>query len=88
MSLLVNVFNFFLVFVVAGMAYIEYRETKNRMFLFLATGFAFLGVGHLSRVVDFTQFLGELPLIAISTIGYLVIIYGTYSQSKIYKIIR
>jgi hypothetical protein len=88
MALLFDVLNFFLAMVVASMAYVEYKITKDRMFLYLAAGFAFIVVSHLTAVLQLVMDLGDAPGVVLSFAGYLIVIYGIYSQSRIYKVIR
>jgi len=88
MALLFDVLNFFLAMVVASMAYIEYRTTKDRMFIYLAAGFAFIVVSHLTAVLQLVMALGDAPGVLLSFAGYSIVIYGIYAQSRIYKVIR
>ena len=80
--------NFFLALVVVAMAYMEYKTTKDKMFLYIANAFAFFGVTHLAIILGLGLLIGELPIIAVRILAYLVVIWGIYTQSKIYKIIR
>ncbi len=88
MGLLINVISFLLTGVLTGMAYFEYKTTKDKMFLYLSAGFAFLVVMYLAETLEFTNGFGDLPLAALSLIGYSIVIYGMYAQSKIYKVIK
>ena len=88
MGLLISVVGFFLTVVLSGMAYFEHKATHDKMFLYLSAGAAFLVVGHLAEALETVYSFGELPVVAMSLVGYLIIIYGVYAQSKVYKIIR
>lgn len=88
MGFLINIIEFFLSVVLSGMAYFEYNATKDRMFLYLSVGAAFLTLTNLLEVLDSVYSFGEPLATVMSLIGYVVIIYGIYAQSKLYKIIR
>lgn len=88
MSLMLELVNFFLALVVVAMAYMEYRTTKDRMFMFLADSFAFFAVTHLAIILGLELLIGEIPVIAVRILAYLVVIYGIYAQSRIYQVIK
>ncbi len=88
MGLLLMVVSFFLALVVTAMAYVEYKTTSDRIFMFLADAFAFFAVVHLATILSVGKLVGDFPIIGIQIIAYLVIIFGIYHQSKIYKIIK
>ena len=88
MALLFDVLNFFLAMIVASMAYVEYKTTKDRMFLYVAAGFAFLVMSHLAAVLQLVMELGDAPGVIMSIAGYGIVAYGVYAQSKIYKVLK
>lgn len=88
MGLLLTVISFFLALVVTAMAYVEYKTTSDKIFMFLADAFAFFAVVHLANILDIGHLIGDFPVIGVQIIAYLVVIFGIYHQSKIYKIIR
>jgi len=88
MGLLLMVTSFFLALVVTAMAYMEYKTTKDQIFMFLADAFAFFAVVHLATILNVDAFMGDVPVVGVQLIAYLVVIFGIYHQSKIYKIIK
>ena len=88
MGLLLMVISFFLALVVSAMAYMEYKTTSDRIFMFLADAFAFFAVVHLAGILEVDALVGDVPVIGVQIIAYLVVIFGIYHQSKIYKIIK
>lgn len=88
MGLLLMVVSFFLALVVSAMAYMEYKTTRDRIFMFLADAFAFFAVVHLAEILEVNSLVGDVPIIGVQITAYLVVIFGIYHQSKIYKIIK
>lgn len=88
MALIIEVVSFFLALVVVAMAYMEYRTTRDKMFMFIATSFAFFAVIHMAGVLGVGTLIGDIPTVAVYLLAYAVVIYGIYAESKIYKVIR
>ena len=88
MALLLMVISFFLALVVSAMSYMEFKTTSDSIFLFLADAFAFFAVVHLANILEVGELIGDFPIVGIQIIAYLVVIFGIYHQSRIYKIIK
>ncbi len=77
----IYIVNLTLCIIILILGFLSYKKSKDMVPLYFGIAFAFFGISHLATILGLKVTL-EYPLIAIRTLGYLLVIFALYKYWK------
>ena len=77
----IYIVNLVLCIIILFLGYLSYKKSKDMIPLYIGIAFGFFGISHLATLLGLKVTL-EYALIAIRTLGYLLVIFALYKYWK------